>query len=84
MVEDAADAAIADSTIALGRALGLRVVAEGIEDDATGQALVTAGCDMAQGYLISRPLPAAGFAQWLDDAFAARAGARDGAAVRDA
>jgi diguanylate cyclase (GGDEF)-like protein len=66
MVEDAADAAIAGSTIALGRALGLRVVAEGIEDEETRTALVAAGCDVAQGYFFSRPLPADDFLAWVE------------------
>jgi diguanylate cyclase (GGDEF)-like protein len=66
MLENAADEAIAGSTIALGRALGLRVVAEGVEDGATRSALVAGGCDVAQGYLISKPLPADEFAAWLD------------------
>lgn len=38
--------------------MGLRVVAEGIEDDATLDLLRELGCDLAQGYLISRPMPA--------------------------
>jgi EAL domain-containing protein (putative c-di-GMP-specific phosphodiesterase class I) len=46
------------ATIELGHALGLRVVAEGIEDRATLDLLARAGCDLAQGYFISRPMPA--------------------------
>ena len=46
------------ATIDLGHALGLRVVAEGIEDSATMGLLSRAGCDLAQGYFISRPMPA--------------------------
>jgi len=65
MLENAADEAIAGSTIALGRALGLRVVAEGIEDDATRTALAAAGCDVAQGFLIAKPLPGEDFMSWL-------------------
>ena len=45
------------ATIELGHALGLRIVAEGIEDDATLQLLTDLGCDLAQGYLISVPKP---------------------------
>jgi diguanylate cyclase (GGDEF)-like protein len=45
------------ATIELGHALGLRIVAEGIEDDATLQLLTDLGCDLAQGYLISIPKP---------------------------
>ena len=50
----------------LGRNLGLRVVAEGIEDEATRQALLDLGCDVGQGYYFSRPLPTAEFRCWLD------------------
>jgi diguanylate cyclase (GGDEF)-like protein len=46
------------ATIDLGHALGLRVVAEGIEDSATLGLLSRAGCDLAQGYFISKPMPA--------------------------
>jgi diguanylate cyclase (GGDEF)-like protein len=45
------------STIDLGHAMGLRIVAEGIEDDATLVLLAQLGCDVAQGYCISRPKP---------------------------
>lgn len=50
------------STIDLGHALGLRVVAEGIEDRATLELLTSFGCDRVQGYLISKPKPANEFA----------------------
>jgi len=46
------------STIELAHDLGLKVVAEGIEDEACLAFLRDAGCDMAQGYLIGRPMPA--------------------------
>ena len=45
---------------------GLRLVAEGVEDDATREVLARLGCDIAQGYLIARPMPADEFLQWLD------------------
>ncbi len=57
---------IVAATIALVHALGLRVVAEGIEDEATLLALRDLGCDLAQGYHLSRPLAPAVFAEWLD------------------
>lgn len=47
------------STIELGHAMGLRIVAEGIEDSATLALLAELGCDFAQGYCISKPKPAA-------------------------
>jgi len=40
-------------------------VAEGVEDDATWGHLATLGCDVAQGYHISRPVPAAELARWV-------------------
>lgn len=43
--------------IDLGRNLGLRVVAEGVEDEATRAGLTGAGCHLAQGFLWSRPAP---------------------------
>ena len=50
--------ALVRSTIELAHSLGLRVVAEGIEDEETFELLVELGTDLAQGYLISRPRPA--------------------------
>jgi diguanylate cyclase (GGDEF)-like protein len=52
------DAIIVGSTIELGHRLGLTVVAEGVEDEAVANLLVEYGCDFAQGYLFSRPVPA--------------------------
>jgi len=52
-------ATIVESTIDLGRSLGLVLVAEGVEDEATLQALARYGCDRAQGFHIGRPVPAA-------------------------
>ena len=46
------------STIDLAHNMGLVVVAEGVEDEATLERLKALGCDMAQGYFLSRPLPA--------------------------
>jgi EAL domain-containing protein (putative c-di-GMP-specific phosphodiesterase class I) len=50
---------IVTSTIDLGHRMGLKVVAEGVEEAAAWNLLRRLGCDFAQGYLISRPLPAA-------------------------
>jgi len=52
------DPELVRATIDLGHALGLRVVAEGVEDEATLDLLSDLGCDLAQGYCISRPKPA--------------------------
>jgi EAL domain-containing protein (putative c-di-GMP-specific phosphodiesterase class I) len=54
--------------VGFGRGLGLRVVAEGVEDDETLVTLATLECDVAQGYLISRPLERAPMTQWLTTA----------------
>ena len=64
MKEDPRDASIVQSTIGLGHALGLTVVAEGIEDHETLQLLASLGCDVAQGYFISLPLHPARVQDW--------------------
>jgi EAL domain-containing protein (putative c-di-GMP-specific phosphodiesterase class I) len=57
MAVDASDAAIVRSTIDLAHNLGLRVVAEGVESEDAWRQLEALGCDYAQGYYLSRPLP---------------------------
>jgi EAL domain-containing protein (putative c-di-GMP-specific phosphodiesterase class I) len=57
--------AIVRSTTELGHILGLRVVAEGIETPQAWSSLLRLGCDLAQGYFISRPMPAADVPGWL-------------------
>jgi EAL domain-containing protein (putative c-di-GMP-specific phosphodiesterase class I) len=59
---DVRSAAIVRSTIELAHALGLRVVAEGVEDRQTLEAIESFGCDSAQGFYFSPPVPAAAFA----------------------
>lgn len=59
------DAVLVRSTIDLAHALGMQVVAEGVEDAACLDFLRLAGCDLAQGYLISRPVPAAAIDELL-------------------
>ncbi len=59
MDHDPADRAIVASTAALGRSLGLRVVAEGVESAAADSVLTAIGCDLAQGFHYSPPVPAA-------------------------
>jgi diguanylate cyclase (GGDEF)-like protein len=66
MLRDESDLIIVRSTINLGHDLGLRIIAEGVEDAATLQRLAGLGCDLAQGYHISRPMPGQAFRQWLD------------------
>jgi EAL domain-containing protein (putative c-di-GMP-specific phosphodiesterase class I) len=58
MAHDSRDVAVVRSAIELAHTLGLGVVAEGVEDEETFSALRELGCDVAQGYLIARPLPA--------------------------
>jgi EAL domain-containing protein (putative c-di-GMP-specific phosphodiesterase class I) len=59
---DASDAAIVGSTIELGKRLGLSVIAEGIEDNATAELLNEMGCKEGQGYYFGKPMPVAEFA----------------------
>jgi len=59
------DAALAAAIIALSRELGLKVVAEGVETRAQSEFLLNRGCRVQQGYLFSRPVTAAAFAQLL-------------------
>ncbi len=65
------DAVIVQSTIDLGRDLGLRVVAEGVEDKKTWDLLQAGGCEQAQGFLVSRPVPAAEIGRRFGAALAA-------------
>jgi diguanylate cyclase (GGDEF)-like protein len=68
MLKDQSDLVIVRSTINLGHELSLEVVAEGVEDDLTLRRLANLGCDRAQGYHLSRPLPSDQFVDWLDHA----------------
>lgn len=65
MINDDDDAVIVRSMIDLGHNLGRRVIAEGIENKDTWDLLSILGCDSAQGYYISEPLPAREFGRWL-------------------
>jgi diguanylate cyclase (GGDEF)-like protein len=65
MADGSSEAIIVNSTIDLAHHLGLRAVAEGVEDPAMLPELEARGCDAAQGYAISRPLPAAEATRWL-------------------
>jgi EAL domain-containing protein (putative c-di-GMP-specific phosphodiesterase class I) len=62
---DVAASTIVRSIIDLGHNLGLSVVAEGVEDRRGGDMLRSLGCDVAQGYYLSRPIPAALLTEWL-------------------
>ena len=60
------DAVIVRSIIDLAHNLGVKVVAEGVEDEATMDLLAEYGCDEAQGYFFSRPIPAEDMTPWLE------------------
>jgi diguanylate cyclase (GGDEF)-like protein len=68
MASDEDDASIVRSTIDLGHNLGLRVVAEGVENGQIWNQLARLGCDVAQGYYLSRPVPAERLSEWLEAA----------------
>jgi diguanylate cyclase (GGDEF)-like protein len=59
------NATIARSVINLAHGLGLQVVAEGVETEAELRKLLSLGCDLAQGYLIGRPMPASDYVNFL-------------------
>ena len=65
MADDARAAALVASTISLAHSLGLRMVAEGVEDQVAYAELSRYGCDQVQGFYISRPMPAAELDHWL-------------------
>jgi diguanylate cyclase (GGDEF)-like protein/PAS domain S-box-containing protein len=65
MTNETRDRAIVQSTIDLAHHLGLRVVAEGVEDEASFELLGRLGCDIAQGYYLSRPVSADKLRDWL-------------------
>ncbi|QSB06549.1 putative bifunctional diguanylate cyclase/phosphodiesterase [Natronoglycomyces albus] len=73
LIDDPDDAAIVSSTIDLGRALDLLVVAEGVEEEATRAKLEEWGCHAAQGWLYARPMSAAKLDGWLRSREAAEA-----------
>ncbi|MFD6611189.1 putative bifunctional diguanylate cyclase/phosphodiesterase [Micromonospora chalcea] len=84
MADDPDDAAIVRSMIELAGALGLRVVAEGVEDERTWRLLHAAGCDVAQGWFHARPMPAEDLVAWLSryrPVRPAEAGSRGGPAA---
>jgi diguanylate cyclase (GGDEF)-like protein len=66
MATDENDATIVRATIDLGRNLGLLTVAEGVETPEIWNQLAGLGCDMAQGYYLSRPVPAGELYLWME------------------
>jgi diguanylate cyclase (GGDEF)-like protein len=65
LATDESDLVLVRSIIDLGRNLGLHVVAEGVEDDATWEKLTQCGCDVVQGYILTPPLAATDLPAWL-------------------
>jgi diguanylate cyclase (GGDEF)-like protein/PAS domain S-box-containing protein len=65
MVNDSGDRAIVEAIIVMAHKLGFKVMAEGIETEGQRDLLLAAGCDFGQGYLFSRPVPAARFESLL-------------------
>jgi EAL domain-containing protein (putative c-di-GMP-specific phosphodiesterase class I) len=66
MPSNHAHAAVVRSIVDLGHNLALRVVGEGVEDDDTLVLLRRCRCDIAQGFLLARPMPRQALANWLD------------------
>jgi diguanylate cyclase (GGDEF)-like protein len=77
MGSDLGDLAVVRSIVELGHSLGLTVVAEGVEEDVARDQLSAMGCDVAQGYLISRPLSEERLEAWLQARTAQARGLRD-------
>lgn len=75
MLDQGVDAAVVEAVIRLGSALGVAVVAEGVEDAATAARLAELGCPFGQGYYFARPEPVAALAARLADLAAAAAAA---------
>ena len=67
MLNNEDDETIVHTIIELAHNMGLKVIAEGVEDEATQTRLRELGCDTAQGYHISRPLPGKDFSTWLGE-----------------
>lgn len=65
MVEDEEARAIVETCILLGHKLNMKVVAEGVQSKAIWDKLSVMGCDIAQGFYISKPLPGANILQWI-------------------
>jgi diguanylate cyclase len=65
MLRDDSDRAIVRSTIELAHNLGLEVTGEGVESEELWAALRALDCDIAQGFYVSRPVPASVLTEWL-------------------
>lgn len=65
MTPGSSDSALAEAIIVMAHKLGLKVIAEGVETEEQRDLLKQAGCDFAQGYLFSRPIPPEDFERLL-------------------
>jgi EAL domain-containing protein (putative c-di-GMP-specific phosphodiesterase class I) len=65
VMKEPEDAALVRAIINMAHSLGLTIIAEGVEDEAQTHFLKQEGCDFAQGYFYSHPLPAGEFTEWL-------------------
>ena len=66
LAADESDLVIVRSIVDLGRNLGLEVVAEGVENDLAWRKLVELGCDIVQGYVLTKPLAKSEFEEWVE------------------
>ena len=71
LADDERDAAIVHATVDLGRRLGMRVVAEGVETSEAWDTLAGLHCDEAQGFFLGRPMTATALGGWLRERAAA-------------
>jgi EAL domain-containing protein (putative c-di-GMP-specific phosphodiesterase class I) len=65
MADNSDDAIITKTALNLSHDLGYKVVAEGVENEATVSALQDMGCDFIQGFHIARPMPLSEFSNWI-------------------
>ncbi len=72
MAHNSDDATIVASTVEMARSMGLRTVAEGVENEYTRGLLAELGCTLAQGWVTARPMPAEQLSKWLTEYGASR------------
>ncbi len=78
LTDDPAARTLVESIIAIARRLGLRTVAEGIETEAQHEILLGLNCDMGQGYLFAKPMPASEWLEWMQNRPGSTAAAYEG------
>jgi len=65
MANDKKDESIVKAAVNLAHTLGLKIVAEGVEDERTFDLLTAMGCDYAQGYYMAKPMPCDDVIEWI-------------------